>query len=146
MGLIKEIFPKAKVIHCKRNALSSIISIIKNNLVEVPWAHNLEHILKYFDIYYNTIENFKKIFPNFIYELQYEKLVNNPEIESKKLLEFCNLPWDIKCLEFYKRKDIISQTASNIQIRKSIYKDSIDKYVPYKQFLNKYRGKYYWFD
>ena len=146
VGLIKEIFPKAKVIHCKRNTLSSIISIIKNNLVEVPWAHSPEHILEYFNIYYNTIENFKKIFPNFIYELEYEKFVNDPEIESKKLLKFCNLPWNNECLKFYKRKKLISKTASNIQIRKAIYKDSINKYLPYKQFINKYGNKYSWFN
>jgi len=146
VGLIKEIFPKAKVIHCKRNTLSSIISIIKNNLVEVPWAHSPEHILEYFNIYHNTIENFKKIFPNFIYDLKYEKFVNDPEIESKKLLKFCNLPWNNECLKFYKRKKLISKTASNIQIRKAIYKDSINKYLPYKQFINKYGNKYSWFD
>ena len=146
IGLIKQIFPYAKVINCRRNATSSIMSILKNNLPAVPWAHNLEHIFKYFDIYYRMIENFKKIFPNFIYELEYEKLVNNPENESKKLIKFCGLAWDIKCLEFYKRKDLISKTSSNLQIRKAIYKDSINKYLPYKQFLAKYGNKYSWFN
>ena len=75
-----------------------------------------------------------------------QKLVNDPEGESKKLMKFCGLSWNIKCLEFYKRKDLISKTASNIQIRKAIYKDSIKKYLPYKQFLNKYGYKYYWFN
>ena len=88
------------------------------------------------------IENFKKIHPNCIYELQYEKFVKDPEIESIKLLKFCNLPWDKKCLQFFKKKDLISQTASNIQIRKAIYKDSIKKYLPYKKLLNKYGYKY----
>ena len=64
------------------------------------------------------------------------------EAESKKLLQFCNLPWDKKCLEFFKRKDLISQTASNIKIRKAIYKDTVKKYQPYKQCLNKYGNKY----
>ena len=146
IGLIKQIFPYAKVINCRRNATSSIMSILKNNLPAVPWAHNLEHIFKYFDIYYRMIENFKKILPNFIYELEYEKLVNNPENESKKLIKFCGLDWDIKCLEFYKRKDLISKTSSNLQIRKAIYKDSINKYLPYKQFLSKYGNKYSWFN
>ena len=146
ISLIKEIFPYAKVINCKRDALSCIMSILKNNLTGLAWAHNLEHIFKYLNIYYRMIESFKKIHPNFIYELQYEKFVKNPEIESKKLLKFCNLPWDKKCLQFFKRKDLISQTASNIQIRKAIYKDSIKKYLPYKQFLNKYGYKYSWFN
>ena len=61
-------------------------------------------------------------------------------------MKFCGLPWDIKCLEFYKRRDLTSKTASDIQIRKAIYKDSINKYLPYKHFLSKYGNKYSWFD
>ena len=65
---------------------------------------------------------------------------------SKKLMQFCELPWNKKCLEFYKRKDLISKTASNIQIRESIYKHSIDKYLPYKKLLVEYSKKYTWFN
>ena len=144
--LINKIFPQAKVINCKRNSLFSIMSILKNNLVNIPWAHNLDHILKYYNNYYKISENIKKIFPNFVYELQFEKFINDPRTESKKLLKFCDLPWDIKCLEYYKRKDLISKTASSIQIRKAIYNNSIQKYLPYKQFLNKYGNKYSWFN
>ena len=146
INLIKEIFPNAKVINCKRDNLSCIMSILKNNLTGLSWTHNLEHIFKYIDIYYRMIENFKKIHPNFIYEVQYEKFVNDPETESKKLLKFCNLTWDKKCLKFFTKKNLISQTASNIQIRKAIYKDSIKKYLPYKQLLNRYGCKYSWFN
>ena len=144
LNLIHKIFPNAKVIDCKRNALSSVMSILANNLIEISWAHKIEHILEYFDTYYKMMKNYKKTYPNFIYELKYEKFVNDPTGESKKLMKFCNLPWSNKCLEFYKRKDLISKTTSNVQIRKAIYKDSINKYLPYKQFLNKYFKKYSW--
>ena len=60
-------------------------------------------------------------------------------------MNFCKLQWDKKCLEFYKRKDLISKTASNLQIRKAIYKHSLDKYSPYKKFLEAYKEKYNWF-
>ena len=146
MYLIKEIFPNAKIINCRRNALSSIMSILKTNLRDIPWAHNLEHIFKFFNIYYQITENFKKKFPNFIYDLDFEEFINNPKIESKKLLKFCNLPWDKKCLEFYRRNDLVSKTASNIQIRKAIYKDPLNKNLPYKKFLDKYGKKYSWFN
>ena len=146
ISLIKEIFPYAKVINCTRRPLSSIMSILQNNLPAVPWAHSLNHIFKYFDIYHETIENYKKNLPNFIYELELEKLVNDPENESKKLMKFCDLPWDKKCIEFYKRKDLISKTTSNIQIRKAITKDTNKKYLPYKNFLSKYGDKYNWYN
>jgi len=146
VSLIKEIFPNAKIINCKRDPFSSIISIIKNNLRDVTWAHNLDHIFKFFDIYFKKINYFKKKFPSFIYDLEYEKFVENPEKESKKLFKFCNLSWNEKCLEFYKRKDFISQTASNIQIRKSIFKTEFLKYQPYKELLIKYKSRYKWFN
>ncbi len=146
IGLIKEIFPLAKIINCKRNSTSSIVSILKNNLGDVSWAHNLEHIFRFFDNYYEKIARFKKIFPTSIYDLNFENFVQNPEFESKKLMKFCELPWDKKCLEFYKRKDLISSTASNIQIRKAIYKDEAKKNVPYKEFLIVHGKKYGWFN
>ena len=145
ISLIKEIFPHAKVINCKRSPLSSIVSILKNNLPAIPWAHDMKDIFKYFDIYYKKIEHFNKIYPNFIYELDFEKLSNDPENESKKLMKYCNLAWDKKCLEFYKRKDLISKTTSNLQIRKAIYGHSVEKYLPYKQLLSNYGDNYSWF-
>ena len=145
IGLINKIFPNAKVINCRRNSLSLVMSIFKNIYKGIPWGHNLEHIFKYINIYNQMIDNYKIFFPNFIYDLQYEAFVNSPEVESKKLLEFCNLAWDKKCLEFYKRKDIISKTASSLQVKKAIYKDSGEKYLQYKQFLYKYGKKYTWF-
>ena len=94
-----------------------------------------------------AIQNHKENnFPNFIYELEYEKFVNDPEEESKKLLKYCNLPWNKGCLEFYKRKDLISKTASNKQVRQPIYKHASDKYLPYKKLLDKYGNKYSWFN
>ena len=81
-----------------------------------------------------------------MYELEFEKLVNNPVEESKNVMKFCELTWDKKCLEFYKRKDLISKTTSNLQIRKTIYQHSLEKDLPYKQFLSRYGDSYSWFN
>ncbi len=143
--LIKKIYPEAKIINCQRNPLASIISIIKNNLHDVPWAHDEENIFSYFDTYFKKVENFKKKFPNFIYDLNFENFQNTPEKEAKKLIKFCNLEWDEKCLKFYKRKDIISYTSSHRQIRKPIYSVSINRHLPYRKLLYKFGKKYDWF-
>jgi len=145
IDLIIKIFPQAKIIDCRRNVLSSIMSIFQNNLTGLPWAHNLENIFQYFDNYFKITKNCKSIYPNLIYELEFDNLINYPEVESKKILEFCNIPWSKNCLEFYKRKDIISKTASNVQIRQAIYKHSKERYLPYKKFLDKYGSKYPWY-
>ena len=134
---IKEIFPNARVINCTRNVLSSIMSILQTNLTEIAWAHHLKHIYQFFNLYYQKIKDF----PDFVYHLNHEKFINNPEAESKKLMDYCNLPWNKRCLEFYKRKDIVSDTASDVQIRQAIYKHSLDKYLPYRPFILKYGGE-----
>ena len=146
LELVKKIYPKAKIVNCKRNIISSIMSIFQNNLTELAWTHDLENIFKYFDNYFNIIENFDEVYPNTIYHVDYEKLVADPENESKSLMKFCNLSWDKKCLEFHKRKDLISKTASNVQIRQAIYQHSINRYLPYKKLLDKYGKKYSWFN
>ena len=143
--LIRKVFPNAKIINCRRDPASSIMSILENNLIEISWAHNLKSIFKYFNIYHKIIQNYQKNLPDFIYDLKFEKFIKSPEIESKKLMNFCNLLWDKKCLEFYKRKDIISKTTSNIQIRKAIYKNSKSKYLPYKKLLQKFGETYSWY-
>jgi len=146
LEFIKKVYPESKIINCKRDVLSSIMSIFQNNLSELAWTHNLENIFKYFDNYFKIIKNFNKKNPKLIYQIQYEELIKNPEEESKKLMKFCDLTWDQNCLKFYKRKDLISKTASNIQIREAIYKHSSNKYLPYKKFLEKYGEKYSWFN
>jgi len=146
LKLIRIIYPNAKIINCKRDILSSIVSIFQNNLVELAWTHDLNNIFKYFHNYFKIIDDFEKNQPNIIYHLDFQKFTIEPEKESKKLMKFCGLPWDKKCLEFYKRKDLISKTASNIQIREAIYKHSLEKYLPYKKFMDKYGKKYSWFN
>jgi len=139
IGFIKKIFPSAKVINCTRDILSSIISILQTNLTELAWAHHLKYIYQFFNLYHQKIEHLKTTFPNFIYDLNYEKFINNPETESKKLMEHCNVPWNKRCLKFYERKDIVSNTASDVQIRKTIHKHSLNKCLPYKPFVLKHK-------
>ena len=146
IDLIKKIFPNAKIINCKRDVVSSIMSIYQHNLTDLAWGHNLENIFKYFNNYFEVIKNFKEKYPNYIYDLQYEKFVADPDVESKKLMKFCELNWSKNCLEFYKRKDLISKTSSNSQIREPIYQKSMAKYLPYKELLNTYGNKHYWYN
>ena len=89
LKFIKDVFPNAKIINCKRDILSSIMSIFQNNISELAWVHHLDNIFKYFDNYFEIIQNYKETYPDSIYDLQFEEFVNSPEKESKKLMQFC---------------------------------------------------------
>ena len=77
----------------------------------------------------------EKIFPNEIYELNYNNLVNNSENEIKNILKFCNLEWDPNCLRHEKNKKTI-KTASATQARNPINKSGLNTYEPFKKYLN----------
>ena len=145
IGFICELFPQAKIVNCVRNPLSSIMSILQSNLLHLSWCHNLDHIFQYFDIYHEVMGYWTELFPDFIYSLNYEDLIQQPEIETKRLVHFCNLDWDKKCLQFYKNRNLISKTASNMQIRKPLYSSSVHKYEVYRPLLEKYSKKHSWF-
>ena len=65
--------------------MASIISILKTNLSEISWAHNLSDIFKFFDIYFTIIDKMKVNFSDYIYDIEYEKLIINQQTELKKL-------------------------------------------------------------
>ena len=76
----------------------------------------------------------KSSIPNFIYDVQYEEIIEDPKNEIKKLLNFCNLEWNDSCLNFYKNKRPI-YTASNKQANQPLYKTSIDKWKIYEKLI-----------
>ena len=136
IGLIKLALPNAKIIHCIRNPLDNCLSIYKNyfNFNDNPYAYNLEELGQYYNIYKELMKYWHSILPDFIYDISYEKLINNQKEETKKLLDACNLSWDEQCMDFFKNKRYVS-TASVMQVRRPIYKHSINSWESYKKHL-----------
>ena len=145
IGLIKLILPNSKIIHCTRNSKDVCFSIFKNYFTnnKLNFAYDIDEIVSYYNFYFNLMNHWKKILPNFIYDINYENLINKNESEIKNLLEFCKLDWDQNCIKFYNNKRTI-KTASDVQVRKKIYNSSINYWknfknnldIPFKKLLN----------
>ena len=142
--LLANLFPSCKIIVCKRDIFQIIISIYQNFLPKIQWSHSIDNILEYIDNYLKIIENFKKKYPDKIHMVDLMNLTKDPTNVTKDLFNFCNLEWDQKCLEFYKRDDLISKTASNQQVRNKIFSNNGKKYIDYKEFFIPYLNKYEW--
>lgn len=141
IGYIKLIFPNAKIIHIRRDIKDNYFSLYKNIFDgNMNWCYNKSDLLNYCLNYQKIIEFWNQKIPNFILNIQYEDVVSNTESEIKKLLKFCDLAWENKCLEFYKTKRAI-KTVSSAQARKPIYKSSIKSYKNYESFLEEYLNK-----
>lgn len=142
--VILKIFPNARFLHTFRNPIDSVISIYKSMLPELSWTHKIEDILDYVDGYKRVINHFKIKYPNKIMDIDLKKFTNDAEETGKRVYEFCDLKWNKKYLEFYKRKNLYSKTISFNQIRKKIFTYDIKKYEPYISLLDQYKNKYEW--
>ena len=142
--LILKIFPNAKFINPYRNIIDNIFAIYKQFLSNISWSHSIENILLYFDNYFFLIDHFKKKYSDKIFSISLEEFTNQPKKLSMEIYEFCNLRWDEKCLDFHKRDDLFTNTASINQIRSAVHKYDFNKYEAYKGMLNNYLEKYSW--
>ena len=140
VGFIKLFFKNAKIIHSKRSLKDTFLSNYKNNFAskDMDWTYDPSDILKYFNSYNDLMNFWKKICGDYIYEVDYENIVNNNETEIRKLLNFCELDWDENCLQHHNSKETIIKTVSAYQARKPIYKTSINSNKHYIQSLKKY--------
>ena len=141
IGFIKILFPNAKIIHCKRNLKDTGLSIYKNVFDggSLPWSYNQDNLVDFINMYKDLMNFWHNKIPDFIYDCEYENLVNNKVEETKKIIRFCNLDWEENCAD-HTKNDTGIKTVSISQARKPIYKTSIklsDKYKSYLEFLNK---------
>ena len=140
IGLIKILFPSSKIIHCTRNPKDNCLSLYKN-LFEggLNFSYNQKELGTYYNLYLDLMKHWKNVIPNSFYEANYEEIIENPDKQIKKIIEFCDLPWEENCLSFHKNKSPI-KTMSTAQARQPIYKGSVnsfDKFSPFLTELNK---------
>ena len=91
-------------------------------------------ITEYYKLYEDLMGFWQKKFPKKIYELNYDKLTENQELESRKIFNYLGLKWENSVLKFHNNSRIV-QTASNIQVRKKMYKGSSQQWKKYKPWL-----------
>ena len=135
LGFIHLCFPNAKIIHCKRNPLDNFISAFQNDM-SAHHGYSYEQVAygEYYINYLRLMDHWKAVMPNSIYEIQYEKLAVNPEIEVRMMLNFLGLPWEESCLNFNERESTV-RTFSHLQVRNPINARSVARWRNYEKHL-----------
>ena len=136
IGLIHLILPNAKIVHVSRHPLDTCISCFTR-----LFAHNqdctydLKELGRFYKAYSDTIKHWRKVLPKgAFYDVRYEELVEDTETQSRRLIEYCGLPWSEACLEPHKHERSI-KTASVTQVRQPVYKTSVARWKKYEKFL-----------
>ncbi len=137
IGSIARFFPKAKIIHVRRDPLDTCLSIYKNNITgsQFDYGHNLKELGHYYRAYEQLMAHWQQTLPTgMLIEIDYEQLVRDPEQQSKTLIDVCGLAWHADCLDFQHANNRVL-TASMTQVRQPIYKRSVGTAQYYQQHL-----------
>jgi tetratricopeptide (TPR) repeat protein len=136
LGLVHAVFPRARIIHMRRDPRDTCLSIYFQNFFNAePYANDLAHLTHYYGEYLKVMHGWRERLPAAtLLELSYEALVAEPERWTRRLLEFLEIPWDSRCLEFH-RTDRVVITASKWQVRQKISTSSIGRWRHYARHL-----------
>lgn len=136
IGLIKIMFPQAKIIYLDRDPVAVGFSCYKHMFSDGQYfSFDLDDIVEYYSAHKDLKRYWDKVLePDSYLDLNYSDLVSDSDEVIRKLINYCGLAWEDDCLKFYEKKAIV-QSASLAQVRKPIYKGSNEAWKNYEEFL-----------
>lgn len=139
IGLIKRLFPGAKIVHTTRQPLDNCLSIFFLHLDHrMSYALDLMDIGHYYAQYRRLMAHWQSLYGADILGFDYDAFVADPERSTRELLTFCELPWEDACLSFHQARTAV-KTASVWQVRRPVYRESSGRWRRYERQLQSLR-------
>ncbi|MDD3798016.1 MAG: tetratricopeptide repeat protein [Novosphingobium sp.] len=132
VGLLHLLFPKAKFINTRRDPIDTCLSgFTKLFKDDMPHSYDLGELGRYYRQYDALMKHWEKVLPKGVMKVvEYEQVVADTETNARELIDFIGLDWDDACLAFHESKRPV-KTASVAQVRKPIYKTSVERWKKY---------------
>jgi tetratricopeptide (TPR) repeat protein len=135
-GLIHLALPSAKIIHCVRDPVDTCVSCF-SKLFSGAQVHtyDLAELGRYYRRYERLMAHWRRVLPKGrILDVRYEDVVADLERQARRILAYCALPWDDRCLAFHQTKRPV-RTASATQVRRPIYNTAVGRWRGYADDL-----------
>ena len=138
LGLVKALFPDARIVHTVRQPLDNILSVYFLYFADsVTYSGSLAEIEHFYGQYRRLMTHWDALYGAGIHDVNYDELVANPRSELEKLLAFLGLEWDDACLDHSSGQAV--RTASNWQVRKPVHQRSSGRWRNYAKELEPLR-------
>ncbi len=135
IGLIKTLFPKAKIIDIRRNPMASGWSLYRYFFADsFLFSYDLETIGKYYNDYIDLMDHWHSVLPGQILTINYEALIADLPATCDALMAYCGLPFEQACLDFHLNQRPVA-TPSSGQVRQPIYTEALEHWKNYEEFL-----------
>ena len=140
LGVIAALLPRARVIHCRRQAMATCWSIFAHDLAgNHPYSYALEDLAVAYVGYERLLAHWAAVLPLAVYAVDYESLIDAPESTVRGLVDFLGLPWDGACVAFHRNARAVT-TASQWQVRQPIDSAARDHWCHYESYLEPLRS------
>jgi tetratricopeptide (TPR) repeat protein len=135
VGLIHLILPNARIIDARRHPMASCFSAFKQHFAEgQDFTYDLTDLGLYYRDYVALMAHFDAVLPGRVHRVIYEDMVEDPEGQIRRLLDYCGLPFEEGCLNFHKN-DRAVRTVSSEQVRRPIFREGLDQWRRYEPWL-----------
>ncbi len=135
IGLIHLALPNARIIDARRHPLGCCFSMFKQHFARGQnFTYSLEDIGHYYRDYVELMAHFDAVLPGRIYRVFYERMIEDTEGEIRRLLAYCNVPFEQGCLRFFETERAV-RTASSEQVRRPIYREGVDQWRHFEPWL-----------
>lgn len=125
IGLIHLALPNAKIIDARRHPLDTCIGNYRQLFAKGKnHAYDLYECAEYYQEYLRLMAHWDEVLPGRVLKVQYEDVVADIEGQTRRMLEYCELPWEDACLNYYETSRPVN-TASSDQVREPIYSDAV---------------------
>jgi tetratricopeptide (TPR) repeat protein len=140
LGLIRVAMPAARIIHCRRRALDTALSIFFTNFgARLEYAWDRGDLVFAYRQYERLMDHWRRLLPaDRFTEVQYETLVADREAETRRMVAICGLDWDEACLAPERNRRVV-RTASLWQARQPVYTTSVERWRRYEPWLGELR-------
>jgi hypothetical protein len=139
LGYIALALPKARIIHLRRDPIDTCLSNFRQLFALTSpyydYSFDLMDTGRYYLMYEKLMRHWHRVLPGRILDVQYEDLVGFQEAQTRRMLEFCGLPWNGACLRF-EDNDAPVATASAVQVRNPMNRSSLQRWKKYESQLS----------
>jgi tetratricopeptide (TPR) repeat protein len=139
-GLISLILPGARIIDARRGPMACCLSAFTQLFAEgQEYSYDLTDLGRYFRAYVELMDHWARVLPDKVLRVNYEDVVADLEIQVRRILEFCGLPFDERCLNFHETERAV-RTASSEQVRQRLYRSGVEHWKNFEPYLEPLRS------
>jgi Flp pilus assembly protein TadD len=136
IGLIRLILPNAGIIHTVRDPIDTCLSCYAKLFTSSQhFSYDLTDLGRHYRRYRELMAHWRSVIPpGVILDVSYEDVVDDLEGQARRLIAYCGLPWDDRCLSFHRTSRPVT-TSSAVQVRKPLFRSSLQRWRNYEAFL-----------